>query len=160
MGPGSRPPGRGLRHLHERRTVCGAAGPLDPGQFHAPRSVERRGPAALRRGSAAFGGELLHTPFSARTLPLFGHISEDMVADYLSGLLIGAEIGAALAGRPAGRAITVIGRGDLCDRYLSALGVFGVDARRAAGHAAAYGQARIAQACNLTTPEAPGLGVA
>lgn len=130
------------------------------GKFMRPGPLSEEG---LRLGVEAArrsGGELLHTLFSARTLPLFGHISEDMVADYLSGLLIGAEIGAALAGRPDGRAITVIGRGDLCDRYLSALGVFGIDARRAAGHAAAYGQARIAQACNLTTSVSPGLGVA
>jgi len=51
-------------------------------------------PAAFARGVdaglRAQAGELIHTLFAARTLPLFGDLTSGGAADYLSGLLIGS----------------------------------------------------------------------
>lgn len=83
---------------------------------------------AFRKGCAAGladGSKLLHDLFGVRTLPLFGKIAANMVEDYLSGLLIGAEIKGAKAGSVTG-AITIVGRDDLADRYEIALDEAGI----------------------------------
>jgi len=71
---------------------------------------------------------ILHTLFSVRTLPLFEQMATQDVADYLSGLLIAEEIMGALATRQAISEVTVIGRGDLADRYCRALELMGKSA--------------------------------
>jgi len=38
------------------------------------------------------GSQLLHRLFQVRSLPLFDLMSEEQVSDYLSGMLIGAEM--------------------------------------------------------------------
>ena len=90
--------------------------------------------AAFARGLAAgrAEGALLARAFSARTLALTGRLAADEIGDYLSGLLIGDEVAAMLAGMPAFAAplaVTVIGRGDLAARYAAALGECGASAR-------------------------------
>lgn len=87
---------------------------------------------AFRQGldRAAEPGGLLHHLFSARTAGLFGRIAEPALAAYLSGLVIGDEIGAALAAlsRPAdGAPILLVGAPALCRRYETALGHRGVE---------------------------------
>ncbi|SMX47841.1 2-dehydro-3-deoxygalactonokinase [Maliponia aquimaris] len=96
------------------------------------------------------GGELLHRLFNVRTLPLFGRIGPEMTADYLSGLLIGTEIGAA-AGGLDGATITIVGRGDLAERYAMALALAGLKSRSAPENIVARGHFLIARAAGLVS---------
>jgi 2-dehydro-3-deoxygalactonokinase len=83
-------------------------------------------PDAFGRGvaRAAEPGHLLHHLFGVRTLGLFGRLGEAAAASYLSGLLIGHEVRAAL---PAdGTAVHVIGNDELCALYARALTACGV----------------------------------
>jgi 2-dehydro-3-deoxygalactonokinase len=114
--------------------------------------------AALERGiqhSLRAGAALLHDLFAARTLALTGALAPEGVADYLSGLLLGAEVAAArawLAGRGlATAAVTLIGDAALCQRYRSALALSGIMATLGPVHAAAYGLWRIARHAGLVT---------
>lgn len=69
-------------------------------------------------------GDLLHAIFAARTFGLFETLPPDQLGDYLSGLLIGAEI---LAGaRRATRAVA-LGSAALTGRYAQAGARLGVD---------------------------------
>jgi 2-dehydro-3-deoxygalactonokinase len=82
-------------------------------------------PAGFDRGVARSGdpGHLLHHLFGVRALGLFGKLSEAASASYLSGLLIGHEVRAAL---PAGGAtVHLIGAGALCGLYGRALAACG-----------------------------------
>jgi 2-dehydro-3-deoxygalactonokinase len=100
--------------------------------------------AAFDQGVARAGqtGHLLHHLFGVRTLGLFGRLSEDAAASYLSGLLIGHEVRAAL---PAdGAEVHLIGAEALCALYARAIEACG--SRRATLHgedAAARGLARL-----------------
>jgi 2-dehydro-3-deoxygalactonokinase len=73
-------------------------------------------PEALRRGLArsADAGGLLRHLFGVRTLGLFGRLSETSAASYLSGLLLGHEVRAALAAAPEAGAVVLIGDSKLC----------------------------------------------
>jgi 2-dehydro-3-deoxygalactonokinase len=75
---------------------------------------------AFDRGVARAGdtGHLLHHLFGVRALGLFGRLSEDAGASYLSGLLIGHEV---LAARPQGRRVHLIGAAPLCALYARAI---------------------------------------
>ncbi len=88
------------------------------GRMMAP---ERPGEGFARGVDAARGlarpGDLLHAIFAARTFGLFETLPADQLGEYLSGLLIGAEIFAGARG--AGRA-TAIGSVGLCARYAEA----------------------------------------
>lgn len=95
------------------------------------------------------GPTLLHTLFSVRTLPLFGKIAEDKVADYLSGMLIGAELHGATLDRTINDPIIIVGRGDLADRYAIALQVLGVQSTRAPDNIVARGHFAIATSAGL-----------
>jgi 2-dehydro-3-deoxygalactonokinase len=100
-------------------------------------------PAAFDRGVARANnpGHLLHHLFGVRTLGLFGRLSEDEGASYLSGLLIGHEVRAAL---PAGgAAVHLIGSAPLCALYARAVAVCGGVAVIHDEDAAARGLARI-----------------
>lgn len=69
------------------------------------------------RAAADNSKALLSLIFSARTLVLFNRLVADAVPDYLSGLLIGDEVKAGLATHRTGGNPTIIGRGDLAERY-------------------------------------------
>ena len=105
----------------------------------------------VRQGLAGRG--LLGRLFSARTLPLMGLLKESAVRDYLSGLLIGAEIGEARAGEveTAGRApaVVVIGSDALARRYATALEIAGIRHRSGRADAAYRGQWRVARAAGI-----------
>ena len=122
----------------------------EPGRF--ARDAFSRGVA---RGLAH--GELLHDLFGARTLALTGALRSEEVADWLSGLLIGREVGAARAwaqrsGVDASH-VRVIGADALADRYELALSDAGIVAARGVADAAAHGLWRIAlHAGIVTTP--------
>jgi 2-dehydro-3-deoxygalactonokinase len=103
-------------------------------------------PEALHRGLArsADPGGLLRHLFGVRTLGLFGGLTELSAASYLSGLLLGHEVRAALAAAPGGAPVVLIGDPKLCALYAEAIAVCGGVARIAAGEAAPAGLARIA----------------
>jgi 2-dehydro-3-deoxygalactonokinase len=124
-------------------TVVGAfarAAPAkSPGEAFAL-GVHRGAAAATCEGRSGLIGLL----FGARSLPLMGALPEDDVGEYLSGLLIGAEIGEARRLFP-GEAPHVAGAEALVERYLAAFEALGVPARAAPKRAAARGLFRIAR---------------
>jgi 2-dehydro-3-deoxygalactonokinase len=98
-------------------------------------------PAALRQGlrrSADPGGLLRHL-FGVRTLGLFDRLNENAAASYLSGLLLGHEVRAALADAQDAGPVLLIGDPTLCGLYLDAIRFCGGDAHIAAGEPAALG---------------------
>jgi 2-dehydro-3-deoxygalactonokinase len=104
-----------------------------------------RGVRHSLRNTAAF----THDLFSARTLALTDRLAPSGVGDYLSGLLLGAEIAAAQhwlqrMGVAATR-LTLVGAQALVDKYRAALAIAGIDADLGAEDAAARGLWRIAQ---------------
>ena len=106
---------------------------------------------AFRKGCAvglAEGSNFLHDLFGVRSLPLFGKITGTMVKDYLSGLLIGAEVKGADVAQIKGP-VTIIGRDDLADRYEIALSIAGLKTNRAPDDIVARGHFMIAQAAGL-----------
>jgi 2-dehydro-3-deoxygalactonokinase len=93
---------------------------------------------------------LLHTLFAARTAGLMGQRTANELPDFLSGMLIGAEIASARSGHRATGAVTLLGDGALCDRYARALGLSGIAVQRAAHEATTRGQWRVAVAAGVT----------
>lgn len=89
------------------------------------------------------GGGLLHHLFGLRAASLFDEITEAEAASFLSGLLIGHEVAAALEDGVAPPVI-LIGAERLTSRYAAALDAFGVPHRTAQPDAAARGLHRIA----------------
>ena len=81
-------------------------------------------PEGFRRGVARSGdpGHLLHHLFGVRTLGLFGELSEAAAAGFLSGLLIGHEVRAALAGEAE---VRLVGDATLVGLYSSAIAACG-----------------------------------
>jgi 2-dehydro-3-deoxygalactonokinase len=103
-------------------------------------------PGGFARGVARAKqpGGLLHHLFGLRAASLFDEIEEDEAASFLSGLLIGHEVAAALEGGVA-PPVVLIGAAALTARYAAALDAFGVPHRSADADAAARGLARIAE---------------
>ena len=85
--------------------------------------------AAFGRGvaRAACGEGLLHNAFGVRALGLFGRLSPAQSASYLSGLLIGEELGQQEL--PPNGEVIVIGASPLVERYALALGEKGAAVR-------------------------------
>lgn len=73
--------------------------------------------------------------FEGRAARLLGHLPAEQVSEWLSGLLIGAEVAAMLAEHPV-TAITLVGSESLCRRYRQALDIKGVTAHEVAGDTA------------------------
>jgi 2-dehydro-3-deoxygalactonokinase len=91
-----------------------------------------------------------HALFAARTAGLTGQVSAQGLPDYLSGLLIGLEMGSARAAGALPRdGVTLIGEESLCSRYARALNCAGVASTLAAGEVTTRGQWRVAQASGL-----------
>ena len=116
-----------------------AAPAKSPGEAFAL-AVERGAAAATCQGKSGLIGLM----FGARSLPLMGALAEDDAGEYLSGLLIGAEIGEARRLYPD-EAPHVAGAATLVERYLKAFAALGVPARAAPARAAARGLFRIAR---------------
>ena len=107
---------------------------------------------ALERGlrrSLEEDANLSHDLFSARTLALTGELAPEAVGDYLSGLLLGAELAAGRRWlqrqRVPGESVQLIGDAVLCERYRKAFALAGLDAMLGPSDAAARGLWRIAQ---------------
>ena len=107
-------------------------GPADGAPFDA--GVQRSGEA----------GGLLHHVFGVRALTLAGLLAETDAAAYLSGILVGHEVRAALAGM-AGAVVHVIGTPELTSLYARAISACGAYAERHDGEAAARGHALIGE---------------
>ncbi len=124
-------------------TVAGAfarAAPAkSPGAAFAL-GVRRGGAAGACEGKSGVIGLL----FGSRSLPLVGALPEDDAGEYLSGLLIGGEIGEGRRLFP-GEEPHVAGAEALVERYLAAFAALGVSARAAPMRAAARGLFRIAR---------------
>jgi 2-dehydro-3-deoxygalactonokinase len=122
------------------------------GRMMTPDGHGDEDPEAFARGVAYGAAEdgLLGRLFSARTLPLLGELPESGVRDYLSGLLIGAELREArrLPGARGGD-VTVVAGGALGGRYGRALGLLGIACTRHGEEAAARGLVTIARAAGL-----------
>lgn len=101
-------------------------------------------PAAFAEGlaRAAQDGGLLHHLFGVRSRNLTGSLTEAAGASYLSGLLIGHEVQAALAGAP-NQVVHLVGATELAGLYEAALRAAGRDARRHGEDAAADGLHRL-----------------
>ena len=101
-------------------------------------------PAAFARGVERSGGHghLLHQLFGVRALGLFGELADTASASYLSGLLIGHEVRAAM---PPGARVLLVGSATLCDLYADAIDRCGGRATIAAPDAAATGLFRISR---------------
>ncbi|MES2959884.1 MAG: 2-dehydro-3-deoxygalactonokinase [Pseudomonadota bacterium] len=101
----------------------------------------------VQRGLAEHAS-LTHAIFAARTAGLMGRIEPEGLPDFLSGILIGAEIGGALRQHPL-QQLTLLGDEGLCLRYEQALAQAGVSTDRAAADATTRGQWRIAVQAGL-----------
>lgn len=89
-----------------------------------------------------------HVIFATRTAGLVGEIAARSLPDYLSGLLVGIEIGSATRqARPP--AVTVLGDDGLCTRYEAALRLAGIASTRAAEDATTRGQWLVARRAGL-----------
>ena len=89
-------------------------------------------------------GGLLHHVFGVRALVLAGRLTEPEAPAYLSGILIGHEVRAALATTQGG-VVQIIGAPDLTALYAKAISACGGYAERHDGEAAARGMALIAE---------------
>jgi 2-dehydro-3-deoxygalactonokinase len=89
-------------------------------------------------------GGLLHQIFGVRTQTLFGKLAETDAGSYLSGILIGHELRAALAGA-MNEPVHVIGAADLAALYVRAISACGAKAVCHDGEASARGLAAIAE---------------
>lgn len=94
--------------------------------------------------------DLLHRLFEVRTLGLFERLSQADAPSYLSGLLIGAEIAAALHREAVGETPpTLIGARPLCAAYQRVLAAQGIAARIADEDVTPRGLWRIARAAGM-----------
>jgi 2-dehydro-3-deoxygalactonokinase len=105
--------------------------------------------AAFHEGVArsADSGGLLHHLFGVRTLALMGQLREEASASYLSGLLIGHEVRAAL---PGGGSVHLVGAVHLCSLYAEAIEACGSEATVEHEDAAALGLAAIGRRLQWT----------
>jgi len=95
-----------------------------------------------------------HVLFAVRTAGLAGRVAPEGLPDFLSGLLIGIEIGSATrAALPA--SVALLGDATLCARYEVALDVARIGHRRVPAEATTRGQWLVAAAGGLV---APGVG--
>ena len=108
--------------------------------------------AGVRHGLAEHG-RATYAVFAARSAGLLGRFAAPALPDFLSGILVGAEVGGALQGaRPA--AVSLLGDGALCTRYATALALAGVASERCDDDATTRGQWRLACAAGLVAAAA------
>jgi 2-dehydro-3-deoxygalactonokinase len=104
--------------------------------------------SGVREGAAlGSAGALLNRIFATRTYGLMDRLPDTALSDYLSGLLIGAEV--AEATRSAGAAVTIIASAALAQRYTDALRLLGRESALAPEDCVAAGHWRIARAAGL-----------
>jgi 2-dehydro-3-deoxygalactonokinase len=102
----------------------------------------------IREGAAlGSAGALLNRVFATRTYGLMDKLPDTALSDYLSGLLIGAEV--AEATRQAKAAVTIIASPVLAQRYTDALRLLGPESTLAPEDCVAAGHWCIARAAGL-----------
>ncbi len=102
----------------------------------------------VRDGARPGGaGVLLHRLFGVRTAGLFGDIDPTGLPDYLSGLLIGAEI--ADAGPRENRPVAIVASDNLAARYRMAAAELGIASEVVPADCAAHGYLAIARLAGL-----------
>ena len=114
-------------------------------------------PAAFDEGvrlGLAEHANATHVIFAARTAGLTGRIEPEGLPDFLSGLLIGIEIGSATR-EHLPKQITLLGDAALSTRYETALRVAGIATTRAPDDATTRGQWLVAQAAGLLEDHGP-----
>lgn len=104
--------------------------------------------AGARLGLRGFA-ELSSTVFAARTAGLMDQVPADGLSDFLSGILIGGEVGATTHAKSVAGAVTLIGDEALCERYALALMLNGTSSTRAVAGSTTRGQWQIAKAAGL-----------
>ena len=111
--------------------------------------TDRDGFARGVREGAALGsaGALLNRLFATRSYGLMDRLADTALSDYLSGLLIGAEV--AEATRQAKSAVTIVASAALAQRYTDALRLLGHDSTLAPPDCAAAGHWRLARTAGL-----------
>ncbi len=96
-----------------------------------------------------------HQLFAVRTLGLTGQLSNDALADYLSGLLIGHELLAGLAWRESaglsGAPLVLVGEPSLCERYVQAFARFDTQVDTVLPNTAPAGLWHLASAAGLVS---------
>ncbi|MBU1176708.1 MAG: 2-dehydro-3-deoxygalactonokinase [Alphaproteobacteria bacterium] len=107
----------------------------------------RRGVEVARNARSS----ITSTLFSARSLALFDRLAPTEIADYLSGLLIGEEVRSGVATHSGITEVTVVGRGDLADRFAMALDLFGVSVSKAEPGMARLGLLEIGKRAGLVS---------
>ncbi len=117
---------------------------MEPGPARQPAAAATS--AAFEQGVAlglAQHAHATHALFAVRSAALLGGMPGGALPDFLSGLLIGIEIGSAtLAQRPA--QVALLGEDALCARYDAALRLAGVASTRVADDATTRGQWQLA----------------
>lgn len=111
-------------------------------------------PAAFEQGvelGLAEHPHATHVIFAARTAGLMGRVEPEGLPDFLSGVLIGVEIGSATR-QAVPALVTVLGDEQLARRYETALRVAGVRSARADPEATTRGQWRVARHAGLVQP--------
>ncbi|GAB7125994.1 2-dehydro-3-deoxygalactonokinase [Silvimonas sp. JCM 19000] len=110
-----------LHHLLLSQSLIGAGLP-----------AQRAAPEWFQRGlqSGLTDRNILRALFETRGARVLGQLPPTAVGEWLSGLLIGNEVGGMLAqwAIPAGACISVIGNRNLNTRYLQAFALAGIDA--------------------------------
>jgi 2-dehydro-3-deoxygalactonokinase len=102
----------------------------------------------VKEGAALGGaGALLNRVFATRTYGLMNQLPDTALSDYLSGLLIGAEIAEATARTRS--TVTIIAGPALARRYTDALKVLNHDSTLAPEDCVAAGHRQIARAAGL-----------
>jgi 2-keto-3-deoxy-galactonokinase len=115
-------PRHALQDLRDRRIVLDDQEPHHRRRLRADRERQAAGGRVFARGEGQAG--LISAPFGARSLPFMGKLVEDDAGEYVSGLLIGAEITEGQRPFP-GEEPHVAGAEGLVGRYLAAFGALG-----------------------------------
>ena len=108
----------------------------------------------FRNGVAVgFNGadKLLNRLFHVRTLSLFGKLSKTSTSDYMSGILIGAEVASNAYRESRLGTISIIGDSDLVIRYKIAIKYAGLKSQIYSGDIVAKGHFLIAKEAGLLT---------
>lgn len=128
-----------------------AATPGDERQFTQEAAVDAAFIAGVQAARASAPGELGHQLFAVRTLGLTGRLEPALLGDYLSGLLIGHELLAGLAGRQRDDTVPLVLVGDpaLCRRYATAFEQFDTFAAAVLANTAPRGLWAFARAAGL-----------
>ncbi|QGN40401.1 2-dehydro-3-deoxygalactonokinase [Klebsiella oxytoca] len=115
-----------LHHLLLRHSLVGAG---LPEQVSAPDAFS----AGLERGIDS--PAVLPQLFEVRAAHVLGSLPREQVSEFLSGLLIGAEV-ATMSERFSGRQITIVAGETLAERYQQALGAIGRQTKVVSGDSA------------------------